>query len=139
MFCREQVARLAQHKDEIAAKGASLIAIGNGTAYWGKAFVDAENVDFPVFADPGRASYKAFGMKHSVASLLKPSAFKNGVRATKNGFKQTATRGNPFQNGGVVVLDAAGEVRYVHIESEAGNLANMADVMAALDGLPQGT
>ena len=135
MFCREQVARLAAHKDEIAARGASLVAIGNGTAYWGKAFVEAENVDFPVYADPGRESYKAFGMKHSVVGLLKPKVLQHGIRAAKKKFKQTATRGNPFQNGGVVVLDAAGEVRYIHVESETGDLADMDEVMAALSAV----
>lgn len=109
-----------------------MIAIGNGTPRWGKAFVESENVDFDVFADPSRSSYKVFGMKHSMTALLNPKVFKHGARAASKGFKQTATRGNPFQNGGVVVLDAAGEVRFVHVENETGDLANMDEVMAAL-------
>lgn len=45
MFCHEQFARLAERKKEIEAKGAQLIAIGNGSAQWAEDFIQAEDVD----------------------------------------------------------------------------------------------
>lgn len=132
MFCREQVARLTSRRADIEAKGAQIVAIGNGSAYWGKAFVMDENVDFPVYTDPGKRSYDAFGMKNSKLSLLKPAVLRHGRRATSGGFKQTRVRGDAFQNGGVIVINGSGDVTYTHIESEAGNLADLDEVIAAL-------
>ena len=132
MFCREQVARIAARRDEIEAAGGQVIAVGNGSAYWGKAFVAEEKVDYPVFTDPGKRSYDAFGMKRSVLGVLKMKVLSHGKRATKKGFKQTRVRGDPFQLGGVIVLAADGAVTYEHIENEAGDLADLDLVIAAL-------
>lgn len=119
-------------KSEIEARGAQLIAIGNGAAYWGQAFVADEKVDFPVFTDPGRGSYKAFGMKRGLTQLLRPKVLKHGKRAAKLGFKQTATRGDPLQNGGIIVVGADGGVLFTHIENETGDLADIDAVIASL-------
>lgn len=132
MFCREQAARLGQRKDEIEAAGAQLIAIGNGQAHWAEAFIEDEDIDFPVYVDPGRRAYADFGMKRSLMGVLGPKSVKHGVRAMKNGHYQTQTRGDAFQNGGVIVLDANGDIVYEHIEAEAGDLADLDEVIAAL-------
>lgn len=58
---------------------------------------------------------------------------RHGRRARKAGFRQTAVRGDPVQNGGVVVFDENGNVIYVHIEQETGDLADLDEVIAALD------
>lgn len=58
---------------------------------------------------------------------------RHGRRARKAGFRQTAVRGDPVQNGGVVVFDENGDVIYVHIEQETGDLADLDEVIAALD------
>jgi len=132
MFCREQAARLGQRKAEIEAAGAQLIAIGNGHAHWAEAFIEDEGVDFAVFVDPGRDAYKHFGMKRGMTSVLGPKSVKHSIRAMGNGHYQSQTRGDAFQNGGVLVIDAGGDIVYEHIESEAGDLADLDEVIAAL-------
>ena len=117
---------------EIEAAGAQLIAIGNGHARWARAFIDAEGIDFPVYVDPGRRSYIEFGMGHGRAEVLNRRSAAHHARARAAGFRQTATRGDPFQNGGVVVLNEMGETVYFHVESEAGDLADLDEVIAAL-------
>lgn len=57
---------------------------------------------------------------------------RHGRRARKAGFRQSATRGDPVQNGGVVVFDEQGNVIYTHIEQETGDLADLDEVIAAL-------
>jgi alkyl hydroperoxide reductase subunit AhpC len=133
MFCREQAARLGQRKDEIEAKGAKLIAIGNGHAQWAADFIEAESVDFPVYIDPAKRVYELFGMQHGRLKVINRKSLAHGARATSRGFRQSAVRGDPFQNGGVVVLDGHGDIRYAHVESVAGDLADLDEVLAALD------
>jgi hypothetical protein len=133
MFCREQCARLVERQGDIEARGAQLIAIGNGRAEWARAFIEAEGVDFPVFVDPSRQSYDAFGMKRGTSKVMTLRGVGHATRATTQGFRQTATRGDPLQIGGVVVFDADGEILYTHVEEEAGDLADIDEVLAALD------
>lgn len=122
-----------ERKDEIEARGAQLIAIGNGRAEWARAFIDEVGVDFPVFVDPSRMSYDAFGMRRGAREGMSLRTLRHGRRARKAGFRQTAVRGDPTQNGGVVVFNEGGDLVYVHVEAETGDLANLDDVIAALD------
>lgn len=133
MFCREQCARLADRREEIESRGAQLIAIGNGNAQWARAFIESENIDFPVFVDPSRQSYDAFGMKRGTSEVMTLKSLRHAARAMSRGFRQSATRGDPVQIGGVVVFDASGEMIYTHLEEEAGDLADLDEVIAALD------
>jgi hypothetical protein len=55
-----------------------------------------------------------------------------GRRAWKAGHKQTGTRGDALQNGGVVVVRKGGDVVYRHVERAAGDLASIDEVLAAL-------
>lgn len=132
MFCREQAARLGDRLAEIEETGAQLVAIGNGQARWAKAFIEAEHVDFPVYVDPGRRAYEHFGMKRSMLGVLAPKSVKHSFRAMSAGHFQTQTRGDALQNGGVVVVDPAGHILYEHIESEAGDLADLDEILAVL-------
>jgi hypothetical protein len=124
---------LVERKDEIDARGAQLIAIGNGHAHWAQAFIDETGIDFPVYVDPSRQSYDAFGMKRGALEGMGLRTLRHGRRARRAGFRQTATRGDPVQNGGVVVFDENGEVIYTHVEAETGDLADLDEVIAALD------
>ncbi len=132
MFCREQVARLAERLDEIEAADAQLIAIGNGNAHWAKAFIDQENVTFPVFVDPGLKSYEHFGMKRGLGEVMTVKSLVHAGRALGGGHRQSGIRGDGIQNGGVVVLDEGGNVIYEHIEQQTGDLADLDEVIAAL-------
>ena len=110
-----------------------MIAIGNGHAQWAKAFIDETGIDFPVFVDPSRDSYDAFGMRRGALEGMGLRTLRHGRRARRAGFRQTAVRGDPVQNGGVVVFNEDGDVIYVHIEQETGDLADLDEVIAALD------
>lgn len=132
MFCREQAARLGQRSDEIRAAGAQLIAIGNGHEHWAHAFIEEEGIDFPVYVDPGRRSYEHFGMRRGMTEVFGPKSVKHSLRAMSRGHFQSQTRGDALQNGGVIVLDENGELVYEHIENQAGDLADLDEVIAAL-------
>jgi len=132
MFCREQVARLSTRLSEIEAAGARLVVIGNGTADYAKHFRDTEKVELDLYTDPGKRAYKALGLKHDKLGLLKPSLWKKARRARKSGHKQSAVRGDPFQNGGVAVIAAGGGLKYLHVDGDAGDHADLDEVIAVL-------
>src|SRR3954469_13591687 len=136
MFCREAAARFAPRKAEIEKAGAKMLFIGNGKAEHAKWFV--ENLalgDLPVYTDPRRASFREAGLKAGVARVASPKALLNAARALKAGFRQSRTKGNPWQMGGVVLIDAKGKTRWTHIEENAGEIADPDGVLAEVKKL----
>lgn len=115
------------------------MAIGNGTVPFAEAFVEeleerGRKPTFPIVTDPGRRTYEAFAMPRAKASDL--GTIKAGLRAYRAGHRQTRTRGDAGQNGGVLVIDTGGKIVYRHIEGHAGDLADVDEVIEALRGLP---
>lgn len=109
-----------------------MVAIGNGHARWAQAFIEDEGIEFPVYVDPGKRLYDEFDMQHGRKKVFNRKSKAHSERAQAGGFRQTATKGDPWQNGGVIVFDQDGEIIYSHIEEVAGDLADLDDVIAAL-------
>ena len=68
-----------------------------------------------------KITYAHLGMKHSVFSTLGPSVWAHGLRAWRAGFRQQRTQGDPFQQGGVLVVRRGGELEYSSVSEEAGD------------------
>jgi len=106
--------------------------VGNGKAQWAQAFVEETKPGFAVYVDPGRETYKAAELKRSRLAALGPKAVLNGVRAFSQGYRQSAQRGDNWQQGGVVVVDREGSTLYQHADDVAGDHASIPDILAAL-------
>jgi hypothetical protein len=132
MFCREQVAQLRDHRDEMRAKGGDLAVVGNGTPKQAAGFRAEQKLEFPLLVDPGLAAYKAAGLKRTVLSVMNPMVLARGVRALTSGFTQGSTQGDPWQQGGVFVIHPPGEVRYAFVSSGAGEHPPIPELIAAL-------
>ena len=131
MLCREQVARLARRRRELDATGARVVVIGSGWPAMAAAFAEAFDVPFLLLCDPELTAYRVAGMKRGVSTLLGRRATKAAARALAAGFRQGRTQGDPLQQGGVLVLAAGGEPRFVQISEKAGEHAEEEEVLAA--------
>ncbi|HVO30807.1 MAG TPA: peroxiredoxin-like family protein [bacterium] len=121
MFCRQEVARLAPRLPEFRAVGAEMIFIGNGSARQAARFREEQGIrDLPLFTDPKKKTYDAFGMTRGVTRVIGPGVLLRGLKTLKNGFRQGATQGDPFQNGGIVVVDAKGNETFRFVQQAAG-------------------
>lgn len=118
--------------EEIRGLGAELVAVGNGNAPQTRAFRDELGIDFPLLTDPSLRSYRAAGLRRSLAATLHPGLVMNSVRAFKKGFRQKWVQGDPWQQGGVFVLAAGGEVVFEQRSTTAGDHADPAAILAAL-------
>ena len=93
-------------------------------------FVEQFQVPFPVYTDPQRASYRVAGMKREFGLGLK--TLRRARRAARAGVRQGATKGDPFQQGGVLVVAPSGEVLWRFVSDGAGDHPTIAEVLAAL-------
>ncbi len=133
MFCREQAAHYEAQKDAFAELGVGLAAIGNGTAPMAAEFVAQFGITFDVFTDPGRRVYQAADMTFAVG--MKFATLKYGFRALRNGYLQGRTKGHPNQQGGVLLVDTAAEVRFAFRETGPGEHMAAAEVLETVRAL----
>lgn len=119
---------------EIRSRGASLVLIGNGTPDFARAFREDLSLDEDVvlLVDPALRSYRAAGMRRGYGEVLSPRLAGNAWRALQAGYRQTAVQGDPFQLGGVLVVQAGGRVVYRFVSRVAGDHAPLEEILTAL-------
>ncbi len=88
----------------------------------------------PLFGDPGRASYRAFGFgRGSVRRVwLDPRVWAAYARLLAAGQRPRPTREDTLQLGGDAVIDAAGTLRWIHRSEGPDDRPSAAVVAAAL-------
>ncbi len=99
----------------------NLVFVGSGNALMATDFREELALEVPVWVDVGRVSYKHLGFKRSLATALAPAVWKHALRAMRAGFRQTKTMGDPWQQGGVLVVQQGGVVEFGFASAEAGD------------------
>ncbi len=133
LFCREQVADLRGELKQIRERGAELVVVGNGRPEHARDFKDRQKITCPLLTDPALEAYRAAGLRRGLISSLGPRSMLHGLRALTGGNVQTTVKGDPWQQGGVFVITPAGKVLFTQRSKEAGDHADPADILAALD------
>jgi peroxiredoxin len=132
LFCKELVADVRARLGELHGRGASVVIVGNGSVDDARVFAAEHAAGMTVVTDPNREAYCAVGMKRGVGTALSFGVARRAARAMARGFRQTRTQGDPFQQGGIVVVGADGDVLYRFVSDEAGEHPSLDDVLAAL-------
>lgn len=130
MFCREQAARFNSRLTEIEGLGAKVIAIGNGNALMARDFVEKFDVRFEVYTDPSRRSYELAGLVRGLG--ISGKSVRAAWRALKGGHVQGRTQGDPWQQGGVIVIGRDGQAVFTHADATAGDHVEIDEVVTAL-------
>jgi NAD(P)-dependent dehydrogenase (short-subunit alcohol dehydrogenase family) len=123
---------LRDRVDEIRARGAELVIVGNGTRYFAEAFREDFELDTPLLVDPELRAYRAAGLRRGRVEILSPRLPLNALRALRKGFVQTSVEGDPWQLGGVFVIRPGGALMYRYLSQEAGDHPPVDDILAAL-------
>ena len=112
-----------------------MTAIGTGGRNYAKAFMEDEQVPFPVLLDEDGSAAQVVGTgSMGIASLLKGSQLAAGFRSFKEGHRQNKAGDRPMQLGATIVMAPGDEVLYEDFEDFAGDHADIDEVIAALGG-----
>lgn len=132
IHCRDHVAALLAARDAIAATGAAIHVIGNGSPSFIAGFREETHWPGPIYTDPSLAAYRAAELVRSVGSTLDPRSLPGAARALFRGRRQGRTLGDQWQQGGVLVVDPSGAVLWRHTSRRPGDNATPAQILAAL-------
>ncbi|MGE3178448.1 MAG: AhpC/TSA family protein [Vicinamibacterales bacterium] len=133
LFCRQQIAEMQPAVPRIRAAGAELYVIGNGSVEEARAFEEELQPGVGLLTDPTRQTFCALQMRSGLATVLRPSVLWRSLRALRAGFTQTRVAGDPFQQGGVVVIGPGGLERYRYVSRTAGDHPDPGKVLAAVE------
>jgi peroxiredoxin len=115
--CAIQVTELAPRLDELTRAGVRVVLIGNGTTEQLAAFVDRHALGseaLEIVTDPSLRAYRALGLVRSAWATMGPRALYELARAMGAGYQHRHVEGDRTQQGGAVLVDACGIVRFLH-------------------------
>jgi hypothetical protein len=122
--------------EEIEAKGARLVFVGQATPKHAAHFQRRYAPEVEVLADESRGSYKAMNIpRGSAAQLIGPKSVMKGLsRITTGGSITVQGRviGDAAQLGATFIVLPSGEVAWSHVSKDASDNAEPEDVLAAL-------
>ncbi|MGI9529854.1 MAG: peroxiredoxin-like family protein [Acidimicrobiia bacterium] len=134
MTCRERAGQVRDRYDELLATGAQVTAIGTGGKRYAVAFIEDEDVPFPVLLDEDgdAAEIVGTGTIGGVAAL-RPDAIAAGLGSFMRGNRQKNAGRRPMQLGATIVIGPGDEILYEDYEDYAGDHADIDEVIAALE------
>ena len=124
--------QLFKHNKEIEALGAQFVVIGNGAPNFIEGFRKHTKYTGLLYTDPSLESYKALDFRRSVWSTLGFKSMSDGLKAWKEGFRQSSTQGDAWQQGGVIAVNQAAEVLFFYQSERAGDHPETNDILEAL-------
>ena len=123
---------------EIDAAGARLVVVtpqsADRTATWRD---EVSLGDALVIADPRRTLYRALGARRpKPVWMLRPRVAISSVRSLVSGDRSSLTRGDdPLLLGVDVVVDARGQIAFIHRASDPANRTPPAELIDVVRGL----
>ena len=124
---------MRDEEPEIEKRGGRLVIIGNGRPEHAKAFALRMGMTGGVYTDPSRATYRALGMRGGIKHSLDLELFGNALRAFRGGHRQKALQGDPWQQGGAIVVSPDSTLEYAYVSRTAGDHPPVAEILAVLD------
>lgn len=133
LFCFEQVAEMVEIASDIQRWGGRFCVIGNGTPLHARVFMDEARLERDVFTDPALLLYTGLTMRRGVFTTVNPTSTRYARRAYSRGFRQRGLRGDPWQQGGALVVAKDGSVAFLQRFAVAGERTDLADLRRAVE------
>lgn len=93
---------------------------------------------FPIFADPDRIAYDAYGVQQSWSGILSPAFMAKAMQGMVNGFvpRPGAQHGGMHGLPADFVIDTTGRLAFVHYGKHAGDTLDVAQALEQLQLVP---
>ena len=122
--CGEQVTELSPRLPELERAGVRVVLVGNGEPRYLAGFVERYALgDKPVeiVTDPSLESFREAGLVRSWWATHGPRAIVDLARAMSKGLPHLPAEGDANQQGGVLLVDVDGTLRFYHRNESLGD------------------
>jgi len=105
---------------EFEARGAQVIAVGQGTGAEAAAAARRHRITYPVLGDPGHQGYRTLGLGRTGWWGLTFAPFFEDLRGSFENLRRAdlkasaSPRSDVRRLGGALAIDAAGRIRFLH-------------------------
>ena len=122
MSCREHLAQLREHEQELDRVGAVVVGVSFEESSVISRFAERESAPYPILSDPERKAYRAFGLtRGGTTQVWSPNALRTYARGLLRGRLPRLPRADIAQLGGDFVLDPQGRVVYEYRSEESAD------------------
>ena len=124
---------MRERHPDFRARGSEVIALGTGDASYARAFVDEEQIPYPVLVDEDGAAAKAAAVTvSSFLGLFHPRSWAGTWQTYQRGYRVHAAGPRVTQLGATFVIGPGPELLYSHLDGDATDHAPIDDVLAAI-------
>jgi len=138
--CREHLAQLREHQEELEQLGAVVLGVSFEEPSVIAGFAERESLPYPILSDPERRAYRVFGLERgATAQVWSPNAVRSYARGLLRGRLPRLPRADIAQLGGDFVLDWQGRVVYEYRSEESADrpaIESLLDAVRAADNRP---
>lgn len=121
-----------------AARLGNLAIVGNGTLAHARDFDRTHSKGvLRSLVDTDKKTYRALAMKHGASTTMTAASGLRALAALSRGHIQTSTKGDPLQQGGVLVVAAGGHPVFFQRSEFAGDHAGLEEILIALEQAAQ--
>ncbi|MBN1287021.1 MAG: redoxin domain-containing protein [Anaerolineae bacterium] len=136
MFCREWLAQLELHKDELTSAKLQIIGIAMGQPKHAERYCGKFAPSITCLTDETTLPYQTYGLQQGkLAELISPAVVFASVRALTRGSSQGETIGDAKMLPGTFIIDEHGIIRYAYYSKHAGDHPNITDLIAVANTL----
>ena len=125
--------------DGFRQRGASVVAVGQGTAEEAAHYCEKAGAEFPCIGDAGREAYRVLSLKRGSwwtvmlrSMLTKPLESFAQIRNADLAASQLAAS-DVLQLGGVAIVRRGGALSFLHVAEAPDDIPSNASVFDALD------
>ena len=122
---------------ELLAADARIVFVGTGLPAMAADFARQHAGPWPVLSDAKQRAFAAAGMRRGLFTTLHWRTLWNALRALRRGYRQGRVQGDPLQQGGVLVLDARGQLLHQQFDAAGGDPIDLDAVVDAVATAPR--
>ncbi len=132
---------MRRHHEDFRSRGVEVVAVAQGTGEEAAGICRSLGVESPCLGDPGKDAYAAFGLPRDGWWNVTARPFYEEPALAWSRIRRASMKGSlmkhsdVLQLGGVAIVDAAGELRYLHVSRRTDDLPPTGEVLAQLDRL----
>lgn len=134
--CQEWCVELDRSSSALEAQGVGVAAVGGSADYQAQWLREEKGVAMPLLLDPEHVFREAVGAAAPLGMrMLNPRGAAAYVGSLRRGYRPQSITRDTVRSPGVVILDAAGELRWQHIGTRIGDYPPVDEVVAAASAL----